>query len=271
MTLDQAGKRTELLARQDNRRVFGLNFCLYHQEELLAELLAPPCGTGAARLVATVNVDHVVTLRTNPRFRKAYEFAWRITADGAPVYLYVRAVGVPLRERVTGSDLFAELVVRWDPLKHRLFMLVSSTEVADRIRLIMGQRGYDEHSLVIEVPPFGFELDQVYSTRLAARIKAMGPSHIVMGVGAPKSEIWAFDHKDQLGNAIVLCVGASVEFVTGLKMRSPMILRRIGLEWFWRFVTEPRRLFHRYFIRSFGFILAMVADQRRPGRVGGEP
>lgn len=252
------------------RRVFGLDFCLSTQEQLLAEILAVPAAAamgdgGAAKLVATVNVDHVVTLRTSAKFREAYRFAWRVTADGAPVYLYARAVGVPLPARITGSDLFAVLVTRWDPRQHRLFMLVSSDEVAARMTRIMAERGFDAQSLTIEVPPFGFERDADFGNRLAARMTAARATHIVMAVGAPKSEIWAYDHKNALGGAIVLCVGASVEFVTGLKMRSPRVMRSIGLEWFWRFATEPRRLFHRYFIRSFGFILAVVADRKCSG------
>jgi N-acetylglucosaminyldiphosphoundecaprenol N-acetyl-beta-D-mannosaminyltransferase len=253
--------------RPDQRPIFGLDISLLAQDELIEELLSPP-STGSAKLVATVNVDHVVTLRTNPRFRQAYAYAWRITADGTPVYLYARAVGVPLRQRVTGADLFAELVERWEPGRHSLFMLVPSDAVAARMTLAMEQRGFDRRNLAIEVPPFGFESDAAYNQDLVARIGAMKPTHIIMGVGAPKSEIWAHEHREQLGDAIILCVGAAVEFVTGLKMRSPIFMRRIGMEWFWRFATEPRRLFHRYFIRSFGFVLAMLADRRRDEALG---
>lgn len=248
-------------------RIFGLQLSLQDREELAEELLAMPPEPGGAKLVATVNVDHVVTLRTDRRFRQAYDNAWRITADGAPVYLYARASGIRLRERVTGSDLFATLVQRWDPARHRLYMLVANEEVARRMTRILVNRGYDERTLAIEVPPFGFEKDPAFSAELTARIRAMAPTHIVLGVGAPKSEIWAHEHRHELGNAIVLCVGAAVEFVTGLKQRSPMFMRRVGMEWMWRFGTEPRRLFHRYFVRSFGFVLAVLDDRPRSGRL----
>lgn len=251
-----------------NRRIFGLELSLLAQQELVEELLELPEPNGEAKLVATVNVDHVVTLRTDPRFRAAYDNAWRITADGAPVYLYARANGVRLPERVTGADLFAALVERWEPARHRLYMLVATEEVAHRMFAILAKRGYDETTLVIEVPPFGFEKDPAHNEALTARIRAMDPTHIILGVGAPKSEIWAFEHRHELGNAIVLCVGAAVEFATGLKQRSPVFMRRVGLEWMWRFGTEPRRLFHRYFVRSFGFLLAVLAD--RPKTAGAQ-
>ena len=102
------------------------------QEELIDEILKLD-QSGVARLGATVNVDHVVTLRTDVALQDAHQSVWRITADGAPVYLYAKVVGLPLKKRITGADLFAELLLRWDPMVHRLFMLVSNDEVADRI------------------------------------------------------------------------------------------------------------------------------------------
>jgi N-acetylglucosaminyldiphosphoundecaprenol N-acetyl-beta-D-mannosaminyltransferase len=251
-------------------RIFGLELTLLDRGGLVEELLATPQEPAGAKLVATINVDHVVTLRTNERFRKAYDSAWRITADGAPVYLYARASGVPLPERITGSDLFDTLVFRWNPGRHRLFMLVANAEAARRMTRILVGRGFTEESLTIEVPKFGFEKDKDYNAALTERIRALKPTHIILGVGAPKSEIWAYEHHEQLGDAIVLCVGAAIEFTTGLKQRSPKFLQRVGMEWMWRFGSEPRRLFHRYFIRSFGFILAVVADRssvvRHPSR-----
>lgn len=242
-------------------RIFGLELTLLDREELVDELLATPQEPSGAKLVATINVDHVVTLRTDRRFREAYDSAWRITADGAPVYLYARASGVRLPERVTGSDLFDSLVKKWDPARHRLFMLVANEEAARRMTRMLVQRGFDEKSLTIEVPKFGFEKDAEYSGALTGRIRAKDPTHIILGVGAPKSEIWAHEHRKELGDAIILCVGAAIEFTTGLKQRSPKFMQRVGMEWMWRFGTEPRRLFHRYFIRSFGFILAVLADR----------
>ncbi|WP_300972956.1 WecB/TagA/CpsF family glycosyltransferase [Sphingomonas sp. LHG3406-1] len=244
-------------------RIFGLELSLLDREALAEELLATPHEPAGAKLVATINVDHVVTLRTDQRFRDAYDSAWRITADGAPVYLYARASGVRVPERVTGSDLFATLVERWDPKRHRLYMLVANDEAARRMTRILAERGYDEDTLTIDVPKFGFEKDAAYNEELTARIRAKRPTHIILGVGAPKSEIWAYEHRHALGDAVVLCVGAAIEFTTGLKQRSPMFMRRVGMEWMWRFGTEPRRLFHRYFVRSFGFILAVIADRPR--------
>lgn len=249
------------------RRVFGLTIYPLSQQDLVREILADS-GHEGARLVATVNVDHVVTLRTDATFRNAYGWAWRITADGAPVYVYAKTVGADVKQRITGSDLFADLLPLWRPAAHRLFMLVSTEEAATRMRKIMSDRLFSPDNLTIEVPPFGFDKDQAFSERLAGRIKEFGTTHLIIAVGAPKSEKWAFVHRALLGDATILCVGAAVEFVVGLKQRSPLFMRRVGMEWFWRFLSEPKRLFNRYFIRSFRFFLAVAADQRSVGAKG---
>ena len=232
---------------------------------LIAQLLAPiPAGTGA-RLIATMNLDHVVKLRTNAAFRAAYRSAWRVTIDGAPVFAYARMVGARVPERITGADLFEEIVQLWTPERHRLFFIVSSISAASRIEALLRRNGFDESSAQFEVPPFGFDRDPELSDALAKRVSSFRPSHLVLALGAPKSEIWTECHRDRLGDVNVLCVGAAVEFVAGLKRRSPMWMRRAGLEWFWRFATEPRRLFRRYFIDSFAFVLAIAADVKSGG------
>jgi len=259
--LNQAGLRP-LRSANARQRIFGLDISDQSMASIVHEILQPLPSRSGVRLVATVNVDHVVTLRDDERFRQAYANAWRVTIDGAPVFVYAKAAGLNVRERVTGSDLFAKLVENWRPAEHRLYMLVCSEEAASRMRSHMQTRGFADSNLFFEVPPFGFEEDAFYNSALAKRIRERKPTHLVMGVGAPKSEIWAHEHRSELGDVIVLCVGAAIEFVTGLKKRSPIFMQRIGLEWLWRFGTEPRRLFHRYFIRSIGFLFAIAVDRR---------
>lgn len=263
--LYQAEGRTDP-RRSARSRVFGLAFSPDTMEELIEAITDVDALPRGAKTVATANLDHIVTLRTNPAFRGAYQRAWRVTADGTPVFLYAKAMGLGLRERVTGSDLFATLMTRWRPADHRLYLLVSNDATGRKIRSQLRQRGFDANAVMFEVPPFGFEKDAAYSDGLADRIRAFAPTHLIMGVGAPKSEIWADQYQDRLGDLLILCVGASIEFVTGEKRRSPMLLRQLGLEWLWRFAMEPRRLFSRYFIRSLGFVRAVIADQRSEGR-----
>ena len=248
------------------RHLFGLPISDQTQDELLAELLAPPQPGCGPQLVATMNLDHVVTLRKNPRFRQAYDWAWRVTIDGAPVFGYARSSGVAVPERVTGADLFGRLAEAWRPGDHRLFFCVSSPRVAERMRAFLLARGFAEGELCFSVPAFGFEKDAEQGAALAEAIRAFAPTHLVFAIGAPKSEIWVYDHRAALGDCRVLCVGAAVEFSVGIKKRAPLWMREAGLEWVWRLASEPRRLFRRYCVNSFSFLAAVRSDRKSQGR-----
>jgi N-acetylglucosaminyldiphosphoundecaprenol N-acetyl-beta-D-mannosaminyltransferase len=85
-------------------------------------------------------------------------------------------------------------------------------------------------------------------------------THLLLGVGAPRSEIWADRYRDELGDCYVLSVGAGLEFFAQTKRRAPSWMRRVGLEWLWRLGQDPRRLWRRYLIGSFGFVRAITHD-----------
>ncbi len=245
------------------RPIFGFRFACETHDEMLEALTCDPEAIVGNRLLVTANLDHVVTLQENPAFREAYANAWRITADGMPVYLYARLRGARVPGRITGSDLFADLCGKLRAGDHRLFFLASNPKTGEAICEHFRAKGFASDAVTFEVPPFGFENDEDYSCALAERIRAAAPTHLVMGVGAPKSEIWAHQHREALGPMFVLCVGASIEFFTGDKRRAPAWVGRLGLEWLHRFLSEPRRLFHRYCVRSWSFLGAVAHDLRQ--------
>jgi N-acetylglucosaminyldiphosphoundecaprenol N-acetyl-beta-D-mannosaminyltransferase len=242
---------------------FGVEFTTLSAAEILACLLDDPVPKGDdPRLLVTSNVDHIVRLRRDAQFRAAYRSAWLATADGMPVYLYARRRQEGIKGRVTGSDLIATLVDRFDPGLHRPFFICADPAVCCGLRARLSANGFDSDAADFVTPPFGFELDEDYSEALATRIRERGTTHLVMGVGAPKSEIWAYRHRRLLGSCYVLPVGAGLEYAIGLKRRAPVALRRTGFEWAWRLAQEPRRLFRRYAIDSWPFLAAMWDDAR---------
>lgn len=185
--------------------VFGLRFSHLTKSSLVAVLLdrrVPP--EDGAKLIVTANVDHVVNLARVTQFRDAYNFAWLIVADGAPVYAYARLRGIPLIERITGADLFLDLVTQFDQ-RHRPFFVASTEEAAQRtLRKLEAAGSCTEHFAYV-VPPFGFEEDEAYSDFLVHRIVKHNTTHLFMCVGSPKSEIWAW--RNQGGRRRPVCSG----------------------------------------------------------------
>ena len=249
-----------------NSKVFGLDLSPMTRAELAAKIAREPPAKGAGpRSIHTANLDHIVQLQRNPGLSQAYDKAWIVTADGMPVFVYAKLRGATVRARVTGADLFGDILALLRPAEHRCFFVASSDETARLLIEWLATHGFSRKSADFEVPPCGFESDATYSRDLAQRIAAHGTTHLFLGVGAPKSEIWVNKHREALGDCYVLCAGAGLDFFAGTGRRAPRILQRIGFEWLWRFGHEPRRLFRRYFIDSWSFFAAVVDDVRHHG------
>jgi N-acetylglucosaminyldiphosphoundecaprenol N-acetyl-beta-D-mannosaminyltransferase len=247
--------------------VFGLTFSPLLEHELAAIAASETIPQGAGpRIVLTANVDHVVRLRRDPAFRSAYQQAWAITADGMPVLAYARLRGASLVKRVTGADLFPEVIARLRPDEHRAFFICSSQETGEELTRRLAERGFGSEQVAFVVPPFGFERDPAYAQDLALLVARHRTTHLFLGVGAPKSEIWIHQHRDVIGDCYAFPVGAALEFFAGYKRRAPLWMQRNGLEWLFRLSQEPKRLVRRYLIDSWAFLLAIGADLRASSR-----
>ncbi len=243
-------------------KVFGLHFSFASAREI-ATLISAPALVPSVRLLVTANTQHIGRLRHDVEFQAAYAGAALITADGFPVRYYALAKGCLIPERVTGYDILEELMRRTDLTGQRLFFVTDSETTAGGLRAWAERRQIDAVRLAIEIPPMGFERDAAYCAALADRMRAFGATLIVLGVGAPRSEIFVHRHRDRLPAAWALCVGEAVKVEAGTKPRAPMWARRLNAEWAWRLMLEPRRLFRRYTVEMVGFLLAVAADWRQ--------
>lgn len=244
--------------QQRQHTVLGVAFSELTRDALVANITtaAVPVGEGP-RLIVTANLDHIVHLSENSLFRSCYRQAWAVTADGMPIYLYARFRGCPVPERVTGSDLVVDVFEKLDAKAHRCFLIASNLHTADRLVAKLLARGFAHAAIAKTVPPRGFERDDAASVALARAVEDHRTTHLFIGVGAPKSELWANRHRDRIGDCYVLAVGSGLDFLAGTRSRAPKWMQVAGLEWLFRFGQEPGRLFHRYFVRSwraFGII-----------------
>ena len=240
------------------RTLFGRGICTLTLKGLASEIIRAP-STHGVRLVATMNLDHVVNLRRNGAFRLAYAGAWAVTIDGAPVFAYARVRGVDAPGRITGVDLFAELARSW-PLDRRPFFVTSTAEAGEKLIESFVARGFPNEAVGFESPAFGFEKDQAQSAALCSAIRSHGATDLVFGVGSPKSEIWIDTHRDQLGDLYAYGFGAGLDFLVGNAARAPIIMRRLGLEWLFRLALEPTRLWRRYLVDSWAALPSVAAD-----------
>ncbi|MCI9882120.1 MULTISPECIES: WecB/TagA/CpsF family glycosyltransferase [Methylobacterium] len=247
-------------------RLFDITFTPGTAADILATSARQPATR--PRLIVTANLDHVVTLSENAAFRKAYDGAVAHTLDGMPLVWMARLCGGTTVQRVTGHDLIAAAFADPWPAGRQIFLVCSSEAVGLHLTERLVSEGAPRASIAFTVPPFGFENDDAYSADLCAAVRTHGTTLLVLGVGAPRSEIWVDRQGTRLGGPVVLAVGEALNVAAGLVPRAPALMQRIGLEWFFRFWHAPHRLFRRYFVRSwglFGIVLRRsLARKTRP-------
>ncbi|GJD50831.1 N-acetylglucosaminyldiphosphoundecaprenol N-acetyl-beta-D-mannosaminyltransferase [Methylobacterium crusticola] len=214
--------------------------------------------------IFTLNLMHLRLLAQNPEFRESYREASIVTLDSNWLNTCF------LRRRMTvaaGSD-FVHFLGSRGALRDKSVLVVGNVTPADAARVMASRR------LDVVRPPFGFIRDPAAVEDVIARCRALEPEVIFIAVGAPQSEMLALRmRRAGLAEASILCCGAAFEFELGVQRRSPVFLRRTGLEWVWRLATNPRRLAGRY-ASDAGFVLARLgqfAGLARSGRlrVGG--
>jgi N-acetylglucosaminyldiphosphoundecaprenol N-acetyl-beta-D-mannosaminyltransferase len=200
---------------------------------------------GACRFIVTPNVDHAVMFQERADFRAAYENASLVLADGLPLVISARAFGRNLPERVAGSDVVPALFsATVGPL--RVFLLGAAPGVAE----MAASRIHDSWPNVRVVgtlsPPLGFENDPIENARTIAAMNAVEHNLLIVGLGAPRQETWVHAHCHELPAKVAVCGGATIDFLAGNRRRSPVWMRRFGLEWLHRVYSEPKRLARRY-------------------------
>lgn len=201
---------------------------------------------GGCPYVVTPNVAHVVMLQKDRRFRQAYRGASLVLADGQPLIGVARLVGRPLPERIAGSDFVPAVLGAMAPDGLSLFLLGAGPGVAERAAQNIVRRYPGVRIAGCYSPPFGFEQDPDENRRIVARINAARPQLLVIGLGAPKQELWISRHAAELRVGLAVCAGATIDFLAGHKARAPRWIQNLSLEWLYRMACEPRRLSGRY-------------------------
>ena len=181
--------------------------------------------------------------------------------DGASVTYAARLLGYGDIGRCPGPDLMEAICARAAAGGIGVFFLGGAEGVAKQLAQSLKERHQGLIVAGTATPPFG-EWPEEESHRLVRAVKDSGARILFMGVSAPKQEIWAYEHLDQL-NMPIVCVGAAFDFAIGRKSRAPRWMRRMGLEWVHRLVTEPGRMWKRYLVGNTQFVWDVIRFGRK--------
>jgi N-acetylglucosaminyldiphosphoundecaprenol N-acetyl-beta-D-mannosaminyltransferase len=207
--------------------------------------------------VFTPNVDHIVQAEHHEAFRAAYARTDLALVDGTPVLWAARALGTPLPEKLSGSDLFEPVIERATAEGWRVVLLGGAAGVAELAALNLRARLPGISIVDTLAPRIGLS-PSAEEAACVERLAAARADLIFVCLGAPKQELFSDRNRQRLAPAVLVGFGAAVDFAAGTVPRAPTWVSRAGLEWAFRLGREPRRLAARYLLRDPEFLAIVV-------------
>lgn len=214
-------------------------------------------------VVFTPNVDHLVKLQKDEEFYQAYQTADYRVCDSQILMYASRFLGTPIQEKISGSDFFPVFYRYYSQDEDiKIFLLGAAEGIAKQAQQRINAEVGRDIIVAAHSPTYGFEKDEAECARIIDLINQTDATVLAIGVGAPKQELWISKYKDKLKNIkIFLAIGATIDFEAGHVQRSPSWMSRAGLEWLYRLLQEPQRLWKRYLFDDLPF-LWLVLQQR---------
>jgi len=209
-----------------------------------------------ARYACFCTVNTVMECQENARFRAVVNAADLAAPDGMPLVWLARHQGFPDTSRVYGPDFVLRFFERTGR-RYRHFFYGGAPGVADELAHRLGQRFGPLEVAGTLSPPFG-TLTAEQDAAMVATINAAAPDVIWVGLSTPKQDYWAAAHATRLNATLIFAVGAAFDFHSGRVKQAPLWMQRRGLEWLFRLIQEPRRLWRRYLLYNPRFLASVL-------------
>ncbi len=233
--------------------VMGIEIDNLSMEETLS-LIEEKILEGTPIQHVVVNAAKVVEVDKNPELKAIIESCEIVNADGQAVVWASKILGNPLKERVAGIDLMQALVQRASQKGWSIYFFGAKQEVLDRV---VERYQRDFPMLRIAGTRNGYYAPEEES-KIAADISKSGAHILFVAISSPKKEIFLNKYLHAMNVPFVMGVGGSFDVVAGLTKRAPLWMQKVGLEWLFRFLQEPRRMWRRYIIGNAEFIMLLL-------------
>jgi len=219
------------------------------------------------RQVVTVNVDFLRLADEQAAFRSLINSADLSVPDGMPLLWGARLLGDPLIERVTGVELISECARLAAEKDYKIFLLGAGAGVAEQAAVVLRGRYPGVRIIGTYAPPMG-PLSADENEKMVRLVQEMQPDMLFVAFGAPRQDEWIRQNMGRLDVPVCMGVGGSFDFLAGRTRRAPLWMQRCGLEWLYRVVQEPGRLWKRYLVDDLPIFMQLMA-QRQTGTTAG--
>lgn len=241
--------------------ILGVPISVTDEQRAIATVLAW-ARAGAANYICVRDVHGVMLAQRDPEFLAIHKAAGLVLPDGMPLVLVAKQRGHADIRRTCGPDFVGALcdAGRVHGIRHYFYGAapgVAATMAANLERRFPG--------LIIcgaSSPPYG-AVDEAADRAICEEIAATRPHVIWVGLSTPKQEYWMRDHVGRIPGATLVGVGAAFDFHAGTVRRAPAWMQRMTLEWLFRLLQQPRRLWRRYLVLAPRFVIAVIRENRR--------
>ena len=201
-----------------------------------------------------INASKIVLMEKDHNLNSIVNECPIINADGASIILAAKFLRIPLRERVTGIDLFQELLKISNKKKYRVFLFGAKEHVVLKVKKFI-EKTYPMISIVGYRNGFFSESEEA---EIVSQISMSKADIVFVAFSSPKKEYWINKYLIEMNAPFVMGVGGSFDVIAGVTKRAPLWMQKFGLEWFYRFIQEPRRMWRRYIIGNLIFIYLII-------------
>ena len=247
--------------------IMGVNICITNMDETVSTIMSN-LEDWRGSYICVSNVHTTVMASEDEHYKNIQNSAVMALPDGAPLSQYCHEKGFHEAERVTGPDLMKTLLSRSADTnikndrysqenqggqKHiRHFFYGSTQETLDKLKQVITERYPEARICGMISPPFR-ELNETEDADTIYEINDSNPDIVWVGLGAPKQEIWMYNHQNKI-NALMIGVGAAFDYESGNIKRAPKWMQKMSLEWLYRLMQDPKRLLRRYVTTNAKYI-----------------
>lgn len=198
--------------------------------------------------IVAINVDVVMKIEKDTYLKEITDQADMVLVDGKPLIWISKIHKRPVKAKISGSDLVPQLCEKAAKSGYTIFIIGGKDGIAEQAKLRLEKQMQDIRIVGTYAPPLGFEKDQQELDKINRMISDVHPDLLIACFGCPKQEKWIYENYQKYDATVSVCAGATVDFLAGNVKRAPKWMSDHGLEWFYRFLQEPKRMFKRYFV-----------------------
>lgn len=229
-----------------------VEFCAMNKDDCVSAIINLPTSPISAT-VGFLGVPGAIACVENEEISEMYTKLSYVAIDGMPIVKKCKQLGIQC-ERCSGPDIM-NMIIRegMKTGKSHYFYGGKNEELLNNIKKNLTEKYPDINIVGMYAPPFR-ELTETEDSKICEDINSLKPDYVWVGIGQPKQDFWLMSHRNKLLNTTILGVGAAFDFMAGTLDRAPKVIQDSGLEWLYRFIKEPNRLWNRYVVGGFKYI-----------------